>query len=269
MKKVLFWFLCVTLLVACSKEKAPLSQQITLQETIYLTDAKQDSLSVRFNIEFPIALDTDSALRYVQQDILTHLVGETYASMPVEVALDAYIKMCQTEYYNSNKQLAERMYATDEDTEESLHTSFCEVQDYTASVMCRQKGILSYGISQYIYTGGAHGLLTHFFYNYETTTGEVLTEDDVFTDGYQFILSDILRRKLIEQLDTMQTIDDLYQSDYDVESIVPNGNFYLTTDGLVYCFNPYEIAPYSYGATSITLTPMDLQPILNPNRQLW
>ncbi len=270
MKKITLYALIVLILGACSKQEQVFqTEQITFEETTYLTDEQQDSLHLLFTIELPTRMPSDSALQPIQSDIISKLVGERYAQLTLQDALVQYANMCETEYLNNNKMLAELALTEEFDSEEDTHIFFCEAQIYNARVERMQANILSYEIEQYIYTGGAHGVNNRFFYNYNATTGTLLNESDLFTPDYQEALTILLRQNFMIQHTDAQTEEDLYQSEYDIDKIIPNNNFYLTQTGLVYLFNPYEIAPYSYGATEVILSKELIEPLLQKDVILW
>jgi hypothetical protein len=57
----------------------------------------------------------------------------------------------------------------------------------------------------------------------------------------------------------------LNDTDFWVEAIKPNGNFYITDESINYVYNPYEIAPYYMGQTEVVLPFYRLIDILKPN----
>ncbi len=265
MKKIAVCLLAILSLAACQKKQTVETEQLTAEETIYLDAPSSDSLYMHFEIEYPIALENATALQPIQHDITTHLFGERYTALPIREAMQSAIELYKTEYIRNNKMLADELAMQDEDmTDEELaagNYSYSEVEILTGRVMHVQDDILSYGMEQYVYTGGAHGVSNRYFYNYDLRTGELISEEDIFIEGYEEKLADILRHNLVAQNPETQVIDDLYQTEYDVDKIVPNNNFYYTEDGIIYVFNPYEIAPYAYGETEIMVSNKDLEGI--------
>ena len=49
----------------------------------------------------------------------------------------------------------------------------------------------------------------------------------------------------------------------------PNNNFAITRDGLIYYFNPYEIAPYVAGIIQVRVPYEELRLILRPGSLLY
>ncbi len=251
MKRTLLAVMPLLLLVACNSGSPIETEQLTNQQTIYLTDAQTDSLYLYFEIENPTRLPSEEALERVQGSIVTSLFGERYSRLPLAEAMGAYIMMCQQEYMENNTALAEQMQ--DEESEEELDMSLCEEQIMTGRVAYADKNALSYLIEQYIYMGGAHGMNTRHAYNYSMETGMLLTESDLFKDNTMEELAELLRNAMVEQNEEFDSRQELVAAGFDLEKVIPNGNFYFSEDGITWIFTPYEIAPYVYGETEIFL----------------
>ena len=129
------------------------------------------------------------------------------------------------------------------------------------------KGILSYCVERYVYTGGAHGSNFRQFVNYNLQTGEQIDEEQLFAENYQEPLTQLLLQYMVEQNDEIALIQDLQEAGYNVDDIHPNDNFYLAEEGITYVFNPYDIAPYALGETEILIPWSALQNILKPEFQ--
>ncbi len=129
------------------------------------------------------------------------------------------------------------------------------------------KNIYVYGIDRYVYMGGAHGLETRNYYNFDLKTGKLITEKDLFVDNYKDLLSDLIKIRIVEESrdsNDKTPILNLENTDYWTDSIKPNSNFYITDEGINYVFNPYEIAPYALGETEVSLPFERLKGILKP-----
>jgi hypothetical protein len=61
----------------------------------------------------------------------------------------------------------------------------------------------------------------------------------------------------------VETIISLDDTDYWVDAIKPNSNFYITDESINYVFNPYEIAPYYMGITEVVIPFDRLKDMLN------
>lgn len=115
--------------------------------------------------------------------------------------------------------------------------------------------ILSYGIYNYIYSGGAHGYgkTTHLIFDLKT--GKKLSEEDIFEGDYENFITKIIWEKLAAEYELPLDV-------YCAEEVKPNHNFSVTEKGVCYCFNSYEIAAYSYGNFYIFISYEELKPVL-------
>ena len=201
----------------------------TLQKTVYLTPEKNDSLYLDLQYAYPTAISAhDSVLQSIQTQIKTELFGEAFADMRPDHALSAYAALNHTQYIQDNQPLAD------------------EWGD-------KEHGFLSYSLSKYSYTGGAHGMSICLVKNYSLATGQSVHEEDLFIDDYFEPLCGMLVEALIHQIENADTERELRKLGYSVEDIVPNDNFFVSEEGITYVYMPYEIAPYALGRTDIFL----------------
>ena len=252
------------LLVGCERN-ALQTTSLSSEQVCYLTDAQEDSLTVSIHIEYPTAIGKTDALNNIQRDLKHRLFGEAYIDMEPQQALDAYVAMLKTEYKINNLPLKEDWEKDNRDYEYA--PICCEEQVLTGSVMGEVKGILSYCVERYVYTGGAHGSNFRQFVNYNLQTGEQIDEEQLFAENYQEPLTQLLLQYMVEQNDEIALIQDLQEAGYNVDDIHPNDNFYLAEEGITYVFNPYDIAPYALGETEILIPWSALQNILKPEFQ--
>ena len=252
------------LLVGCERN-ALQTAEFSNEQVCYLTDAQEDSLTVSIHIEYPTAVGNPEVLKSIQSDLKHRLFGEAYIEMEPQQALDAYVAMLKTEYKQNNLPLKEEWQKDNGDNE--FAPICCEEQVLTGSVMGEVSGILSYCVERYVYTGGAHGSNFRQFVNYSLKTGELVEEEQLFTEGYQEPLTQLLLQYMVEQNDEIALIQDLHEAGYNVDDIHPNDNFYLAEEGITYVFNPYDIAPYALGETEILIPWSALQGILKPEFQ--
>jgi hypothetical protein len=89
------------------------------------------------------------------------------------------------------------------------------------------------------------------------TTGEIISEDDLFKpgfrDGVAALLSDALETYLAENDEDGEMLFSMPE---------PNGNFSVSDTHVTWVYNPYEIAPYVMGAIELSVSWTDLKPFL-------
>jgi len=124
------------------------------------------------------------------------------------------------------------------------------------AVKLNREKLLSLTIEEYYYTGGAHGDGRVWGLSFDLESGRSIKLADVFKPGADFhgrleslIRSEIARRGLTK---------------YWFDGIKNDQQFYLTEEGLVIYFQPYEIAPWVYGVPRFIVSYQELSDILNP-----
>ena len=109
-----------------------------------------------------------------------------------------------------------------------------------------------------LHRGGAHGMYTITYLVFHPGTGALVTEGDLFREGYQEpvgkLMQDSLRASLAEDTDALESIW--------FDQVLPNGNFCPDRSGITWVFQPYDVAPYALGAISVEVTWEQLKPYL-------
>ncbi len=112
-------------------------------------------------------------------------------------------------------------------------------------VVWNEDSVLVLGANYYMYEGGAHGMFTTQYFNFDLKTNSRITLTDVFKDNYEktltLSLNNALRRKYDLQSD--QSILDIV----DVDQIPVTTNFFLTGGGIGFYYPPYELGPWAAG----------------------
>jgi len=115
-----------------------------------------------------------------------------------------------------------------------------------------------YVITYTSFRGGAHGMYTITSLVFHPKTGALLTEADLFKDGYQEPIAQLMRENLRAALaDDQDALESIWW-----DNVVPNGNFWPDEKGISWTFQPYDVAPYALGAISADVTWEQLKPYL-------
>lgn len=120
---------------------------------------------------------------------------------------------------------------------------------------CKARKLITYSSASDSYTGGAHGSNYVAYLVFDLTTGELVTESDLFREGFEADIAEPLYDKILEGLD-----EELWEAIY--EAPMPNGNFSVSEEGLTWLFNTYEIGPYVLGPQIASFTWAELEPYL-------
>lgn len=118
--------------------------------------------------------------------------------------------------------------------------------------------VISFLVTSQYYAGGAHGMDTYTGLNYDTQTGELIDFADLSENENAFaantltFLQSIASTAVYQGIMWKDGIDDLqavlYQDD----------RWYLSTSGLVFFSNPYELGAFSAGKIEFTVPYSDL-----------
>ena len=252
------------LFISCSPKTIKTEEKDLVKKYYLTSDTLKGALSVDFEVEIPVAFADTNVLKSVRATIITNLFGEDYVGHPNDSLVYLFSKELITDYKQNNEPLINV-----KDTSNSY--SFDNEHTLSGFSLLSDKKIYVYGIERYVDMGGAHGLETRNYFNFDLKTGKLITESDLFKSNFKAELSELLKKRIVEESreakETKNTepVLSLEDTDFWTDSIKPNGNFYITDEGINYVFNPYEIAPYYMGQTEITLPYDRLKGILKPN----
>jgi len=127
--------------------------------------------------------------------------------------------------------------------------------DYAASY--NDNGYLSLYFDRYEYTGGAHGNTLRRSDTYELSTGRVLPLSAYFPRGFDYMK--IIIENILDQARTVMETEQIYFENYEelILKYFDPQSYYLTSEGIAFYFQQYEIAPYSTGIVVFTV-PYDI-----------
>ncbi|MDO7876966.1 DUF3298 domain-containing protein [Hymenobacter sp. ASUV-10] len=205
------------------------------------------SLQVLLPAQAPAALTAN---------ILRDLHGDTLANQPVVQPEQ------QWQQWNQHFTKDYREDAASLQGEETPAYALRHESQQAAYVLWNQASLLSLGLYNYSFTGGAHGSYGTIVATYNTRTGQRLRFADVFRPAAETQLSPILDRAVRRTLRIPAT-EALDQTLF-VKQMPVTHNFYLTSGGAVFVYTPYEIASYAQGEIHVFVPMKELQSVLLP-----
>ena len=241
MKKILF-ILLVIILVGCSSNNNDF-----FETKSYSCEIVKEDFNLHFEFTGEIELPTEKigdSYKLLQNNILSALFGSEFANYSTKKVLQIYADSSFVEYEKVYEEIYENNPIEPTDT-------FNFITDVKGKVLYCDSNILSYQRELYTYAGGAHGMNTKINYVFDIKTGEQLTEEDIFGQGFERKVGKLLdeKAKALRAEGLLPEENEFYNDWY----IEPNGNFALTDSSIIYTFNPYEIAPYCYGIIDIEI----------------
>ncbi|MCR5659752.1 MAG: RsiV family protein [Bacteroidales bacterium] len=113
----------------------------------------------------------------------------------------------------------------------------------------------------YAYTGGAHPLPWYYGISFSKADGCMLGYD-MFEDPEQLIglISENIRNQYFSKYNTEEE-EYLFEPDEPFQ--LPTNQPWIETDSVVFCYGPFEIAPYAAGMPLCKISKTDLMPYLN------
>ena len=134
-----------------------------------------------------------------------------------------------------------------------------------AFVLRTTPNLLSLSFSERSYLGGAHGLATVHYLNLDPATGAKKVLTDVLKEGALPDATSLAEARFrqvrgIAEGTTLKDAGFTFAND----AFALPGDFALRDDGLAFYYNPYDVAPYSMGATEIVLSQEEVRGLLKP-----
>ena len=251
---------CICCIQSCKTEIS--TDVLNTSATYPLSDKTDAKLELKIDVEYIISGPGAAAVRNINSAIILGLFGEKYGEMDIQEAVSAYSAAVSAEYREANRPLLEdSLFSSPAAMLDSLFSSPAAMlnwSDWTQGAVSGTHGnILSYTVTKYTYTGGAHGMTSETTLNFDTDNGSLIGETELFQDGYEERLSTLLSLHLPEALQEPGDTAMLFTRD-----IRPNGNFKVSEAGVTYIYNQYEIGPYVLGAVEVTVPWEELKDLL-------
>ncbi len=204
--------------------------------------------------------------------ILSDNTIETRINTSIKNSLLEYSVEDKLNHYSSIEELADSFYAwykADSLISRGDDYKLFFAYDFGFMIDYNDKNILSIRKTLYQYTGGAHGGTMIDYLNFNLQNGKEINLSDIFKDDYKPAL-DKLGEEPFREFYKLKPNDDFEASGFwfaDNKFSV-NETFGFNTEGIVFQFNQYEVAPYALGAASITIPYKQLKEIIKENSLL-
>ena len=233
---------------------------ISVDKTYHLLENPENpNCNLQINFTYPAKYDNKDILKKIQQQFVYSYFGDGYENLSPEEATAKYTE----DYLNNYKDLEDEYKAEVAKADETpVGAWFSYFEMSSDDIAYNKNDILSYTVNFENYTGGAHG--AHSFTNHviDMKTGNLIKEDDIFIEGFQEDLAQILIDRIAKQ-NTVENPKELENIGFfSIDEIFPNGNFLIDDNGITYTFNENEIAAYVVGATNVHLPYEEIQYLL-------
>lgn len=225
---------------------------LQVNETAHLFgDTAKPACNLVINFAYA-ASAADPALKdTLNSFFLSACFGAEYMTMAPEEAVKTYTEN-YVSYYRTD---LEPMFQKDEQENngEAVGGWYSYYQRIESHVELCIPVLLTYRIDYNEYTGGAHGIYTSTFLNLDLRTYTPIRLEELFKEESEEELSKLLWTQLMKD-NKVSTREELEEMGYGATGdLAPTDNFYLTSTGITFHYNVYDIAPFSMGATEISL----------------
>ena len=265
--KKLFALLCIAIAIAaCSgpakKETAPTPETrqplaygtLEIKDTIPLDERSEDSPTLNIDISLEVPQDTTEVARHINAAIATTAFG--YANMQPQKAAEEMINALKSEYMDLRD-----IYLNEKAAGSYMGwlNNYCQI---IGKVEEGKDGTICYSVFTEQFSGGAHPYSSVSYTNLYKDSGYEVTLDDIFKDGYEGTLTDMLVARLAE-MNNVSTIEELNEIGYlTIADMFITSNFRLKQDSIIFHYNKYDIAPYALGESCIGFKYDELKEIL-------
>lgn len=265
-QKLIFLFLISIFVSGCNTgTKKTANNHITfdsisIDNTYHLLgNPENPNCNLQINFIYPANYENEDVLKKIQKLFVSSYFGDDYESLSPEGAIAKYAE----DYLNNYKELEEEYKAEIAKVdEERVGAWFSYYETSSNDIAYNKNDILSYTVNFGEYTGGAHGAHSYTNHVIDLKTGELITEDDIFVDGFQEDLAQILVDRIAKENSVEKAKELENIGFFSIEEIFPNGNFLVNDTDITYTFNEYEIAAYVVGATNVHLPYEEIQHLL-------
>jgi hypothetical protein len=129
--------------------------------------------------------------------------------------------------------------------------------------------VASLAVTEAGFLGGAHPNSTTRFASFDVRSGRTLTRWDLLREDARDSL-DAAGERAFRRVRKLAPDADLAAAGFWFEGgrFKLNENFAVSPTGLLFFFNPYEVAPYALGATSLSLPWAEVMPFVRPEGPL-
>jgi len=267
MKNIGFFFGVTTFIIMCvysCRPKVDASSDNDIQfDTIFASknyhidnDSTKPSCNLKLTFVYPSAAGDKNILDSLQHFFVSSYFDETYAGLKPQEAVRSY----ENNYVENYKEDYRIFSMNEGDYNNEVYSSYYEIDNN--EIKFNKGGILSYQITQINYKGGASSYDFLRNYSLDVKTVKLISEDDIFKEGYEKALGKVLRDNLIKVKKVKDLIDLENLGYFGLDEMIPNGNFLIDNKGITYTFNKGEYSNYKTEAINLFIPYDEISPLI-------
>lgn len=218
---------------------------------------------LQINLEVPSSCESNKILVSAKEMIITlnQDGNASHEGSNIEEMMKEYTKAYILDYLSEGKDAI----ANYEGDITATTNWMCYEEIRNGKIIFNQQGFFSYSVSQYSYTGGAHGNSSNKVATLDLCSNKQLQLRDILLKDNLSTVKEIFLKQLAAQ-SGVNSVEDLRENSdfFNIDDIEMTENFYISNEGLTFVYDPIEIAPYSSGEITVTLSWNDLNEHINP-----
>jgi len=198
---------------------------------------KPDSACTVVNIKYPVFTGQNKL-----NDNVEHKLTYLFASNDPDRKPDTNLQRLTRNFLKDHQELKQ----------DPKYPMLYKLNSY-AKVIRQDPSLAVIEVSGYIFQDGAHGNYLTCFINWDTKANKSIALNDIFINGYKAALNKIAEsifRKEEKLSDMSSLAHDHYFKD---NTFALNQNFSITSLGIRFLYNLYEIKPYAAGQTELLI----------------
>lgn len=259
MKRLALFLMAVSLLAACRNENKEQTAANTKVDTLsYSYDSVKvysknviknaDGIdSTKARIKYPI-FKNEALNTYINRQVLNYFSEEDPSVTTYQEVVNSFVKGYDSFYAENSKDRPQSWFLL-----------------IDVKVLEQKPNYIALQRMHSDYAGGAHGITTISYLNFNPTSNQPITIDSLFDASQKpkllSIAEGIFRKN--EKLSATEPLTDKYFFDKGIFALAQN--FYVKDKELVFLYNPYEIKAYAYGTTQLVIPFAAIKDIAKPN----
>ena len=197
---------------------------------------------------------TDTMCSYIDLRLIKVATGDAAVSQSINEAIVDEVAVGEKDYEN----IKAYMNSINDVAEDE----YLSLEQY-CGVVTNDRNVLCISVGAFEFAGGAHPNSWVGYLNFDIRTGKVLKLADLLVPGGKAKLDRIGERLFLK--DNSEADGEELMWDFEPGNFKLNENFAISTGGLLFTFNPYEIGPYVMGAPQVFIPYKEMKDLINKN----
>lgn len=240
--------------------KGTIEYEIKTVKSVAVSGTDKKHVIAEVHIKYPELRCANSKLNNSVSDYIEKLIQELLKENMNEedTAKAKSIKSASSAFVNSCKKNIENYSKLNPDDRQVW---YCDV---IGNVEMQSDNYITIRFNYDSYTGGAHSNYAEYWATFKIDNGSKLTWNDALTENDKFLKLAELRFKQINGLPANQKLTQDEGFMFENDKFYLSDNFGLTKNGIIVYYEPYQVAPFSFGASFLYFKYIEIAEMLNP-----